>query len=88
MNFSLLNQNGDVLIVSQFTLFAKIKKGNRPSWNQAASAKKGECLYNDFIKLFNFLYIEKKIQTGSFGADMHISLVNNGPVTIFFDSKK
>ena len=88
MNYSLLNQNGEVLIVSQFTLFTKIKKGNRPSWNQAASAKKGEFLYNEFIKIFNFLYTEKKIKTGSFGADMNISLVNNGPVTIFFDSKK
>jgi len=88
MNYSLLHQNGEVLIVSQFTLFAKIKKGNRPSWNQAASSKKGELLYNKFIKTFNLLYEEQNIKTGFFGADMSISLINNGPVTIFFDSKK
>jgi len=88
MNYSLLNQNGEVLIVSQFTLFAKIKKGNRPSWNQAASSKKGQLLYNKFIKEFNLMYHENKIQTGSFGDDMRIRLINNGPVTIFFDSQK
>ena len=88
MNYSLLHQNGEVLIVSQFTLFAKIKKGNRPSWNQAASFKKGELLYNKFIKIFNLLYEEQNIKTGFFGADMRISLINNGPATIFFDSKK
>ena len=88
MNYSLLHQNGEVLIVSQFTLFAKIKKGNRPSWNQAASFKKGELLYNKFIKIFNLLYEEQNIKTGFFGADMSISLINNGPATIFFDSKK
>ena len=88
MNYSLLNQNGEVLIVSQFTLFAKIKKGNRPSWNQAASSKKGELLYNQFVKIFNLVYKEQNIKTGSFGADMSIRLVNNGPVTIFFDSKE
>ena len=88
MNYSLLHQNGEVLIVSQFTLFAKIKKGNRPSWSQAASSKKGELLYNKFIKTFNLLYEEQNIKTGFFGADMSISLINNGPVTIFFDSKK
>ena len=88
MNYSLLKQNKEVLIISQFTLFANIKKGNRPSWNQAASSKKGELLYNKFIKIFNLLYKEKNIKTGSFGADMSIRLINNGPVTIFFESKK
>lgn len=87
MNYSLLKQNGEVLIVSQFTLFANIKNGSRPSWNKAASYKKGEALYNRFITLFNLLYKEKNIKTGSFGANMDISLINNGPVTIFFDSK-
>jgi len=88
MNYSLLKQNGEVLIVSQFTLFANIKNGSRPSWNKAASYKKGEVLYNRFIKVFNLLYKVKNIKTGSFGADMDIRLINNGPVTIFFDSKK
>ena len=87
MNYSLLDQNGEVLIVSQFTLFGKIKKGNRPSWNQAASSEKGEYLYNKFIKEFKLLYNSKKIRTGVFGASMKIALNNNGPVTIFFDSK-
>ena len=88
MNCSLLDQNREVLIVSLFTLFGKIKKGNRPSWNEAAASKKGEYLYNKFIKEFEFLYNSEKIQTGVFGANMEIALNNNGPVTIFFDSKK
>ena len=88
MNYNLSRKNGDLLIVSQFTLFAKLKKGNRPSWNGAASAKKGEYLYKKFINRLRELHDEKKIQTGSFGADMKIKLINDGPVTIFFDSKK
>ena len=87
MNYSLLTKNGEVLIISQFTLFANIKKGNRPSWNRAASSEKGEFLYNKFITKFNVLYNKEKIKTGSFGSDMNISLINKGPVTIFFDSK-
>ena len=88
MNYSLLNKNGEVLIISQFTLFANIKKGNRPSWNQAASFKKGEFLYNKFIEMFNLLYKKENIQTGSFGANMSINLINHGPATIFFESIK
>ena len=88
MNYSLLNKNGEVLIISQFTLFANIKKGNRPSWSQAASFKKGEFLYNKFIEMFNLLYKKENIQTGSFGANMSINLINNGPATIFFESIK
>lgn len=87
MNYSLLNQNGEVMIISQFTLFGNVKKGNRPSWNNAASSKEGKYLYNKFIEEFKLLYNQKKIQTGIFGEDMKIELNNNGPVTIFFDSK-
>ncbi len=87
MNLSLLNQKKEILIVSQFTLFAKIKKGNRPSWNEASSFLTGERLYNKFINLFKKSYDLSKVQVGSFGSDMKINLTNDGPVTIFFDSK-
>ncbi len=86
MNLSLLNQKKEILIVSQFTLFAKIKKGNRPSWNEASSFLTGERLYNKFINLFKKSYDANKIKLGSFGSDMKINLINDGPVTIFFDS--
>ena len=87
MNYSLVDQNGEILIVSQFTLFASVKKGNRPSWNGAASSKKGKELYDCFIENLNKSYIPNKVFTGAFGADMKVKLKNNGPVTIFFDSK-
>ena len=87
MNYSLLDQNGEILIVSQFTLFASVKKGNRPSWNGAASSKKGKELYDSFIENLNKFYEPDKVFTGFFGADMKVNLKNDGPVTIFFDSK-
>ena len=87
MNVSLLVEKKEVLIVSQFTLFSNIKKGNRPSWNQAASLKDAKKLYQNFISEFRYIYTANKIQTGIFGEDMQIELVNDGPVTIFFDSK-
>ena len=87
MNLSLIDINGSIMIISQFTLIALTKKGNRPSWNNAASSKEGKYLYNKFIEEFKLLYNQKKIQTGIFGEDMKIELNNNGPVTIFFDSK-
>lgn len=88
MNNSLLNENAEILIVSQFTLFANIKKGNRPSWNKATSPKEAEFLYHEFINEFKMSYKTKKIQTGIFGADMQVKLINDGPVTILFDSKE
>ena len=86
MNKSILDINGDVIIVSQFTLQAKIKKGNRPSYIKAARPEIASVLYDKFIlQLEN--EIGKKIQTGKFGATMDVSLINEGPVTIFMDSK-
>jgi D-tyrosyl-tRNA(Tyr) deacylase len=64
-----------------------VKKGNRPSWNEASSFQNGEKLYNKFIDLFKKSYTLNKVQVGSFGSDMKINLTNDGPVTIFFDSK-
>ena len=86
MNKSILDLNGDIIIVSQFTLQAKTKKGNRPSYIKAARPEIASVLYDKFIlQLENEL--GKKIQTGKFGAMMDVSLINEGPVTIFMDSK-
>jgi len=87
MNKSLLDINGDALIISQFTLHAKTKKGHRPSFIKAAKPELAQGMYNKFVELFN-QKIEKKVQTGEFGALMDVSLINHGPVTIFIDSKK
>lgn len=86
MNTSLLNASGDIIVVSQFTLHASTKKGNRPSYIKAAKPDVAIPLYKNFvITLENSL--GKKIQTGEFGADMKVHLVNDGPVTIIIDSK-
>ncbi|MDG1328169.1 MAG: D-aminoacyl-tRNA deacylase [Flavobacteriaceae bacterium] len=86
MNKSILESNGDIIVVSQFTLQAQIKKGNRPSYIKAARPEIASVLYDKFIlQLEN--EIGKKIQTGKFGATMDVSLINEGPVTIFMDSK-
>ncbi len=86
MNNSLLDENGDAIIVSQFTLHASTKKGNRPSYIKAAKPEISIPLYQLFITFFE-KQIHKKVGTGKFGADMQVSLVNNGPVTISIDSK-
>ena len=86
MNISLIDANFDILLVSQFTLFASTKKGNRPSYIKASKQEFAIPLYEKMIAKLDEL-IGKKIATGSFGADMQISLTNNGPVTIMIDSK-
>ncbi len=86
MNKSVIDIKGELLIVSQFTLHASTKKGNRPSYIRAAKAPVSIPLYNMFV---NELKKETglKIETGKFGADMQVHLINDGPVTIFIDSK-
>ena len=87
MNNSIIEANGDVIVVSQFTLQAKTKKGNRPSFIKAARPEIAIPLYEKFIiQLENEL--GKKVQTGKFGAIMDVALINDGPVTILIDSKQ
>jgi D-tyrosyl-tRNA(Tyr) deacylase len=86
MNRSLLDVNGEIIAVSQFTLHASTKKGNRPSYIKAAKPETAIPLYEIFIKQLE-LDLGKKVQTGQFGADMKVDLINDGPVTIIIDSK-
>ncbi|NVO03618.1 MAG: D-tyrosyl-tRNA(Tyr) deacylase [Bacteroidetes bacterium] len=86
MNLSLNEINGDVLLISQFTLHASTKKGNRPSYILSEKPEIAIPLYQKFIFQLE-IEIGKKIQTGIFGADMKVSLINDGPVTIIIDSK-
>ena len=86
MNLSLKEIGGDMIIVSQFTLHAATKKGNRPSYIKAAKPEVAIPLYETFIKQVE-LELGKKVQTGQFGADMKIALINDGPVTILIDTK-
>jgi D-tyrosyl-tRNA(Tyr) deacylase len=86
MNLSVKDVNGDIIIVSQFTLHASTKKGNRPSYIKASKPEIAIPMYKKFLQQMEFEF-EKKIQTGKFGADMKVALVNDGPVTIIIDSK-
>ncbi|MCL4142640.1 UNVERIFIED_CONTAM: hypothetical protein GTU68_001471, partial [Idotea baltica] len=86
MNKSLIDTSGDIIIVSQFTLLASTKKGNRPSYIQAAKPEIAIPLYNEFI-LETEKAFGKKVGTGIFGADMKINLLNDGPVTIIIDTE-
>ena len=84
MNHSLLDINGSVLIISQFTLCGDIRKGRRPNFLSAANPSKGRSMYNNFIQRFK--QKDLNVVNGEFGAHMDISLVNNGPVTFVIDS--
>lgn len=86
MNRSLLDIQGEALVVSQFTLYASYKKGNRPSWFRAGSHEVSIPLYNSFCAALSEA-ISKPVGTGEFGAEMQVKLVNDGPVTICIDTK-
>ncbi len=86
MNRNVSEVGGQVLAVSQFTLFASIKKGNRPSWSRAARGDVSQPLFERFVRQLE-MDLGIKVETGVFGADMRVSLTNDGPVTLFIDSK-
>ena len=86
MNNSILNTNGEIIVVSQFTLHASTKKGNRPSYIKASKPDFAIPMYEKFIAQLEKDF-GKKIQTGKFGADMKVKLLNDGPITIIIDSK-
>lgn len=86
MNKSILDTGGNIIAVSQFTLFASTKKGNRPSYIRAAKGEISEPLYKDFCKELS-KELGKEVGTGIFGADMKVELLNDGPVTILMDTK-
>ncbi len=87
MNHSLLELGGEALVVSQFTLHAATKKGNRPSYIKSAKPEVAIPLYEQFVQQLE-QDLAKKVETGVFGADMKVELLNDGPVTIIIDSKK
>jgi D-tyrosyl-tRNA(Tyr) deacylase len=86
MNKSIIDADGDILCISQFTLHAQTKKGNRPSYFKAAKGEISKPLYDEFCKKLA-VNLNKEIKKGIFGADMKVSLLNDGPVTICIDSK-
>jgi D-tyrosyl-tRNA(Tyr) deacylase len=86
MNVSVTDAGGDIIVVSQFTLHASTRKGNRPSYIKAAKPDSAIPLYESFVKSLSNV-LGKPIQTGEFGADMKVALVNDGPVTIIIDTK-
>ena len=86
MNLSIMDTGGDIIVVSQFTLMASYKKGNRPSWIRAAKHEISIPLYNEFVSRLTTA-LGKPVGTGEFGADMKVELINDGPVTICMDTK-
>ncbi len=87
MNESILDQDGDIIVVSQFTLHASTKKGNRPGYTKAAKPDIAIPVYEKFIVVLQE-YLGKSVQSGEFGADMKVKLTNDGPVTIIIDTKQ
>ena len=87
MNISLKDSDGSAIVVSQFTLHAKIRKGNRPSYVKAANSDVAKSLYEQFINQFE-ADLEKKVQSGKFGTNMKVELTNDGPITIIIDTKQ
>jgi D-tyrosyl-tRNA(Tyr) deacylase len=86
MNLSLKEVNGEILVISQFTLHASTKKGNRPSFIRASKPTISEKVYNKFVSQMRYNF-RGQVKTGEFGADMKVNLLNDGPVTIFIDTK-
>jgi D-tyrosyl-tRNA(Tyr) deacylase len=86
MNRSVADVGGDILAISQFTLYASTKKGNRPSWSRAARGEVSQPLFNQFVEVLAKA-LGRPVATGAFGADMQVGLVNDGPVTLLVDSK-
>lgn len=87
LNKSVLDIEGEILLVSQFTLYGDGRKGNRPSFINAMKREEANDLFNDFVEMFK-KECNLNIQTGSFGADMKVEIINDGPVTILLDSEK
>lgn len=85
MNLSLADVDGELLVISQFTLYADCRKGRRPSFNLAKGGAEAEALYDEFVDICT-QKLGKKVETGSFGADMKVDILNDGPVTIILDS--
>lgn len=86
MNLSLLDIGGEILVISQFTLYGDCRKGRRPNFMNAEGGEKAEKLYNDFIELLRETPL--KVETGKFGADMKVDIQNDGPVTLLLESNK
>lgn len=86
MNRNVIEAGGEILAVSQFTLYASVKKGNRPSWCRAASAELSAPMFRRFVAILSES-LGRPVPTGVFGAEMRVSLVNDGPVTLMIDSK-
>ncbi len=87
MNFDVTQAAGNVLVVSQFTLYGDVRKGNRPSFTSAAPPQKAKELYEFYVRHLRSLLGDQKVETGMFGAMMRVELVNDGPVTIWLDSE-